>query len=97
MATDIDHFRALAAPASSMRQNLGHRRAKFARTGSHGQAVGFHDFRLFGGAAAACRNDRARSKTGSLYRPPAVGWRGAGAAGAQHVEAVEAGFGSAPT
>jgi hypothetical protein len=33
MATDIDHFRALAAPASSMRQNLGHRRAKFARTG----------------------------------------------------------------
>jgi hypothetical protein len=24
------------------------RRAKFARTGSHGQAVGFHDFRLFG-------------------------------------------------
>src|SRR6202140_5442585 len=47
------------AQASSTGQNLGHRHAKFARTGSHGQAVGLHDFRLFGGAVAACRNDRA--------------------------------------
>ena len=39
---------AIGPPAASMGQNLGHRRAKFARTGSHGQAVGFHDFRLFG-------------------------------------------------
>jgi hypothetical protein len=34
-----------------------------------------------------------RSKTGSLYRPPAVGWGGAGDAGAHHIEAVEGGFG----
>jgi hypothetical protein len=31
-----------------------------------------------------------RSKTGSFYRPPPVGW---GGAGAHHVEAVEGGFG----
>jgi hypothetical protein len=53
-----------------MGQNLGHRGAKFARTGSHGQAEGFHNFRLLGGAVAACRNDRAGMAHAAAF------WRG---------------------
>src|SRR5208283_2606009 len=35
-------------------QNLGHGRPEFTRARRHREAVGFHDFRLFGGAVATC-------------------------------------------